>query len=163
MANASGPAAQFRLASAQDAELIHQLLGEMAQAEGGRIAGNAQSLRQYGWGDTPRFRVVLAVAQDQPLGLVLFFPEYSSWRGEMGVYVQDLYLRPTARGQGLGRALLAQAMQAAQDWQPQFMTLMVAHKNQTGRAFYDALGFAPRDAASPLILAGEGLRALITP
>lgn len=155
--------ATLRRAQADDAALIDQLLVEMAAAEGGQIKGSAQTILRHGFGPSPRFRVVLALS-DMPLGLILYFPEYSSWRGQMGVYVQDLYLRPAARGLGLGRALLAAAFRDAAadaDWAPEFITLMVAHKNIPAHGFYNALGFAPRDAADPFILAGEGLAALI--
>jgi len=96
------------------------------------------------------------------LGLVLFFPEYSSWRGQMGVYVQDPYLRSAARGRGIGRALLAQAFKRAADWEPQFLTLIVAKKNINARGFYENLGFSERDSADPLLPAGKGLAALIS-
>ncbi len=153
----------LRRAGADDAALIHHLLNEMAAAEGGRIKGTPELIARHGFGPNPRFRVVLALAE-APLGLVLYFPEYSSWRGQMGVFVQDLYLGPAARGLGLGRALLAAAFRDAAsdaDWVPEFLTLMVAHKNTAALGFYGALGFAPRDNADPLILAGEGLAALI--
>jgi ribosomal protein S18 acetylase RimI-like enzyme len=91
--------------------------------------------------------------------MVLYFPEYSTWRGEMGLFVQDVYVAPEGRGTGLGRQLLAGAMADA-DWAPQFLTLMVAHVNTSARAFYDTLGFDLRDEADQLILEGEGLRAL---
>lgn len=148
----------LRRATAQDADLIHQLLQEMATAEGGQIKGSPQTITLHGFGPTPRFRVLLAEGAD-PLGLILFFPEYSSWRGQMGVYVQDLYLRPAARGQGLGRALLGAALRDA-DWNPAFVTLMVAHTNHAARAFYAALGFVQRDPADPFILAEGSLAAL---
>ncbi len=149
----------LRRAVAGDAGLIHQLLSEMAAGEGGQIKGSPETILRHGFGPQPRFAVILAEAET-PLGLILTFPEYSSWRGQMGVYVQDLYLRPAARGMGLGRALLAAAVRDG-DWGAEFLTLMVAQGNPDARAFYRSLGFAPRDAADPLILAGEGLAALI--
>ncbi len=153
--------AHIRRAVAGDAALIHQLLAEMAAAEGGEIKGTAQTIAQHGFGPKPRFRVLLAESSF-PLGLILYFPEYSSWRGQMGVYVQDIFVRPAARGLGLGRILLAKACQDA-DWNPQFLTLMVGRKNASARAFYGALGFGARGKSDPLILDGTGLAALIAP
>lgn len=154
---------RYPLAVAADAPLIHTLLTEMATAEGGHIGGGVEALRLHGFGPAPRFRVVLVTKDDTALGLCLFLPEYSSWRGTLGVFVQDIYLRPAARGKGLGRGLLAAAMAAAQDWQPDFLALMVKRSNLAAIGFYQSLGFVLRDSADPLVLEGEGLRALQHP
>ena len=148
-----------RRADASDAPLIHALLVENATNDGGAIAGSPDTLLRYGFGPQPLFRAVLAF-DDQPLGLSLFFPEYSSWRGAIGLFIQDLYLRPAARGHGIGRGLLAASMTESADWQPQFVTLMVQRKNASARGFYAALGFDARDPSDQLILEGEGLAAL---
>lgn len=149
----------YRRAEAADAALLHSLLQDMAAGEGGETLGTPESLLRYGFGPEPRFRAILA-HEGQALGMAIFFPEYSSWRGEMGLYIQDLYLRPAARGKGLGRGLLAAAWAAAADWEPRFMTLMVQHKNAGAKGFYANLGFTLRDRSDQLILAGEGLAAL---
>ncbi len=153
----------YRLAGPADVALIHALLAEMAAAEAAVIEGSVENLLQHGFGAQPRFRVILAEQDDETLGFCLFLPEYSSWRGAMGVFVQDIYLRPAARGQGLGRGLLAAALAAAQDWQPAFMALMVKRSNQSAIGFYENLGFALRDASDPYLLEGKGLRALLQP
>lgn len=150
----------YRPAIAADAPLIHALLSEMAEAEGGSIGGGVAALLRHGFGPEPRFRVLLAQEQAVTLGFCLFLPEYSSWRGAMGVFVQDLYVRSGARGKGLGRGLLAATLAAAQDWQPAFMALMVKRSNLPAIGFYETLGFGLRDNAAPYILEGEGLRAL---
>jgi GNAT superfamily N-acetyltransferase len=152
----------IRRAGVGDLALIHQLLTEMAADEGAQIESTQDSLRQHGFGERPQFRTLLAEG-DAALGLILFFPEYSTWRGKMGVFVQDLYLRKAARGSGLGRALLAAAFRDAADWDPHFLTLMVEHKNTSARGFYTRMGFTQRGKADPLILTGEGLAALNTP
>jgi GNAT superfamily N-acetyltransferase len=151
----------FRKALAADVATIHALLCENAENDGGSIAGTEESLLQYGFRDDPRFRVVLAERDDTALGLALFFPEYSSWRGTMGVFVQDLYLKPAARGLGLGRGLLAASVNAAADWEPTFVTLMVQHNNADARSFYTAQGFTLREKADVLICEGEALTRLI--
>lgn len=149
----------YRRALADDVALIHALLVENATNDGGRIAGSPETLLRHGFGPAPLFRAVLAFG-DHPLGLSLFFPEYSSWRGTTGVFIQDLYLRPAARGKGIGRGLLAASLAESADWQPRFLTLMVQRKNANARGFYAALGFGPRDPSDQLILEGEGLAAL---
>lgn len=153
----------YRLAEFADAGLIHAMLSEMAEAEGSRIGGGVAALQQHGFGAAPRFRVVLVEERGIALGFCLFLPEYSSWRGSMGVFVQDIYLSHAARGKGLGRGLLAAALAHAQDWQPQFMALMVKRSNVLAIGFYETLGFALRDASDPYILEGEGLTALMQP
>ena len=153
----------YRRAVAADAALIHAMLSEMAEAEGGVIGGGVEALLLHGFGPEPRFRVVLIEERGIALGFCLFLPEYSSWRGAMGLFVQDIYLNHAARGKGLGRGLLAAALAEAQDWQPAFMALMVKRSNVLAIGFYQTLGFALRDASDPYILEGEGLRALMQP
>jgi len=153
----------YRLAVAADAGLIHAMLSEMAEAEGSVIGGGVASLLQHGFGAEPRFRVVLVEERGIALGFCLFLPEYSSWRGAMGLFVQDIYLNHAARGKGLGRGLLAAALAHGQDWQPSFMALMVKRSNVLAIGFYQTLGFALRDASDPYILEGEGLTALMQP
>lgn len=153
----------YRLAVAGDAGLVHAMLSQMAVAEGGAIGGGVEALVQHGFGANPRFRVVLVEERGIALGFCLFLPEYSSWRGAVGLFVQDIYLNHAARGKGLGRGLLAAALAEAQDWQPAFMALMVKRSNVLAIGFYQTLGFALRDASDPYILEGEGLTALMQP
>jgi ribosomal protein S18 acetylase RimI-like enzyme len=149
---------RIRQAGPEDSALLHRLLTAMAAEQGESIASTPESLRLHGFGATPRFHSLIAET-DQPLGLVLYFPEYSTWRGQLGLFVQDLYVSPVARGLGLGRNLLAAALAQA-DWQPQFLSLMVAHNNVFARNFYQSLGLCLRDKADQLILSGEPLVAL---
>ena len=148
----------IRKAVAEDASLIWQMLQAMAAEQGESVSSTPESLRAHGFGAVPRFQALIAQGA-APLGLVLYFPEYSTWRGALGLFVQDIYISPAARGLGLGRKLLAAAMAEA-DWQPQFLSLMVARSNTAARGFYAALGMGLRDEADQLILAGEGLSAL---
>jgi ribosomal protein S18 acetylase RimI-like enzyme len=151
----------LRAATAQDVPVILRFLQAMAAEAGETVGSTEASLLAHGFGPTPRFRGLIAEGSAGPLGMVLYFPEYSTWRGEMGLFVQDVYVAPEGRGLGLGRQLLAGAMAHA-DWAPQFVTLMVAHSNASARGFYETLGFGLRDDADQLILEGEGLRALMS-
>ncbi|MDB5665963.1 GNAT family N-acetyltransferase [Cypionkella sp.] len=153
----------YRRAVASDVALIHAMLSEMAEAEDGVIGGGTDGLLQHGFGPEPKFRVVLAEEHGVALGFCLFLPEYSSWRGAMGLFVQDIYLRHAARGKGMGRGLLAAALTESQDWQPSFVALMVKRSNAMAVGFYETLGFVLRDASDPFILEGAGFSALMQP
>jgi ribosomal protein S18 acetylase RimI-like enzyme len=150
----------FRVAVAEDAPAIHAMLFEMAAEAGRAVAGTEAALRAHGFGPEPRFRVVLAEADAQALGFVLVFPEYSSWRGQVGLYIQDLYVRPGARGRGLARDLLAAALAAAADWAPAYLTLMVDHCNDAAQAWYARRGFVLRERGDLLVLDGPALARL---
>lgn len=152
----------IRKAAAADVPTVLRFLVAMAAETGETIGSTEASLLAHGFGPSPRFHALLAERAGDPLGLILYFPEYSTWRGEIGLFVQDVYVSPAGRGLGLGRKLLAAAMAHA-DWQPQFLTLMVARKNTAARAFYAALGLSLRDEADQMILEGEGLAALMHP
>lgn len=151
----------YRRAAADDVAVIHALLCENARNDNGVIAGSTDTLLRHGFGSDPKFRVVLAEQADEALGLALFFPEYSSWRGTVGAFVQDLYVRPKARGRGLGRALLAAVQRESADWDSTFLTLMVQHKNKKGQEFYAAQGFTLRANADCLICEGAALNTLM--
>jgi len=154
------PMTDYRIATAADIPVIHALLVENAVHDGGTLAGTEDSLRRHGFGPLPRFRVILATNGSAVLGLTMIFPEYSSWRGQVGLFVQDLYLCPAARGQGTGRGLLAAAVRLCPDWDPAFVTLMVQHTNLAARAFYARQGFVLRQQADILICEGAALAAL---
>ena len=100
---------------------------------------------------------MLAEEAGRAVGLALVLPEYSSWRGRVGLLVQDLYVIPAMRGRGVGRALLAEALRACADWEPAFLTLLVQHKNKAAQAFYATQGFVMREQADMLICEGEAL------
>lgn len=146
----------IRRAVAADIPQILRFLTAMAAEAGAEIGSTEASLAAHGFGPTPRFHGLIA----DDAGMILFFPEYSTWRGEMGLFVQDVYVAPARRGHGLAQELMAAAMTQA-DWQPRFLTLMVAHQNTKARKFYERMGLTPRDAADQLILEGQGLAALM--
>ncbi|MDP5084742.1 MAG: GNAT family N-acetyltransferase [Yoonia sp.] len=147
----------YRRAVAADVAAIHALLQQMAAEAGRSIAGSDTALRKYGFGPEPRFRAVLAEREGQSIGLALVFPEYSSWRGALGLYVQDLYVQPAARGQGVASALIGAALACCEDWDPSYVTLMVDQDNITAQGWYARQGFALRERGDLLILDGAAL------
>ena len=148
----------YRLAVAQDAASLHALLCGLATHDGTAAPGDVASLVAHGFGAQPLFRAVLAEDQGRMLGMVLFYPCYSTLRGKPGLFVEDLFVLPAVRGTGLGRAMIAAALRAA-DWGPVYVTLGVDPGNDTARAFYARLGFARR-GYDLMLLEGAGLTTL---
>lgn len=98
------------------------------------------------------------VAGEAPLGVALVQPVVSTSMGGMFGHVSDLWVAPAARGQGLGRALLALAWRAAQDrWQAVALRLGVDAANPQALAFYTRLGFSPRPSERVMVLHGPAL------
>ncbi|MGV8954162.1 MAG: hypothetical protein ACOH2M_23895, partial [Cypionkella sp.] len=78
---------RYRLATAADVTRIHQLLSEMTADEGAALGSTPERLLHHGFGATPRFRAVLAETEaGDAVGLCLFIPEFSSWRGALGIF-----------------------------------------------------------------------------
>jgi ribosomal protein S18 acetylase RimI-like enzyme len=153
----------YRSAEADDAPALRGLLQALADHDGSGAVGSVDSLRTHGFGNRPLFHAILAERDGHALGMVLFYPDFSTHRGQPGTYVQDIYVIPSARGLGLGKGLLARAQaQARQAWGAAYMTLGVDPGNARAQAVYARLGFRPRGYEF-LILDGAALAALEQP
>lgn len=154
------PATLIRRATRADVDTLQTLLEEQATHHGERLEAGAEALERHGFGQMPLFRALLAERAGQALGFALYYPDFSTLRGRPGVMLQDIFVRPEGRGTGLGRALLAEVMADAADWEAAFLTLMLDRANDKARAFYARHGFVPRADYDLLILEGPGLAAL---
>lgn len=153
----------LRRADLADAPLIQSLLQEQAVHHDEVLEAGVEALERFGFGPKALFRVILAERGGEAMGFALYYPDFSTLRGRPGVMLQDIYVRPVARQLGLGRALLAEVMLDAADWDASFVTLMIDRANDGARAFYAKAGFSPRGDYDMLILEGEGLAALVAP
>ena len=76
-------------------------------------------------------------------GMVIYYPEFSTHRGQPGLYIQDLYVTPEARGSGVARTLVAATLQH-QTWGAQYICLGVHPSNIAATKFYTKCGFTFR-------------------
>lgn len=148
----------YRTAEAGDVSALHALLQALSDHEGGDDVASAAVLLAHGFGSRPLYQAILAEEGGIAVGMVIFYPDFSTHRGQPGLYVQDVYVRPHLRGQGIGSALMAAAMRL-QDWGARYLTLCVGPENRLAKAYYAARGFRPRGYEF-LILDGEALDAL---
>ena len=151
----------IRLAEARDADMIHAALVAMAHAmnKGAKIISTADDIRRHGFGDDPAFEVLLAEIDGGFAGLCLTFPSFSTWRGERGVYVQDLYVDEAFRGRRIGEALLKAAARRAQERGAGYLRLSVDTSNRRAEAFYERLGITHSRDEQIHMIKGEAFHA----
>ncbi len=151
----------IRNAVAEDAERLDTALRHLSDHIGDTHATTPDRLREAGFGANPTFRGLLAETGDTVVGAALYSPVFSTVQAGAGVYVSDLWVAPSTRGQGLGRRLLnAIADDAATVWSVRFLKLVVYDDNAEARAFYDRLGFSASQGETILTLGEAGLTAL---
>ncbi len=151
---------EIRAATPDDVPVMHRLLGELADFVGDseQYTGNVNSFRRHGFGPDRIFHTLLAEESGNAVGLVNYFPEYSTWLGTPGVYILDLVVSRGARGGGLGRALLRETMtQAAAAWDARYVRLGVHGHNESAMRFYRGLGFRESAGESVLIADASAL------
>lgn len=150
----------IRLAAEADVATIHGLLAELAAFEGGSLRSTPDDLRRDGFGPRPLFEVLLAEEAGIALGMLVFFPIYSSWEGRPGLMIHDLFVREAARGKGAGKALVAALARLAVERGCVRLDVNVLDWNHKARAFYASLGLAHNEGWLGYRLQGEGLRQL---
>ena len=139
----------IRPATPDDASTLVQLILELAAYEKllDEARPNADALRRQLAPDAqPRCDALVAEAADgTPVGFALFFPNYSTFLTNFGLYLEDLYVRPDYRGQGIGFALLQRVAQIADERGCQRLDWAVLDWNTPAIAFYEQLGAEPLD------------------
>ena len=151
----------LRFATVEDNELLLQLIRELAAYEKApeAVVATEDDLRRHGFGPEPRFEALLAFFDDEPAGFALFYPDFSTWRGRPGLFLEDLYVREWARGRGVGRRLMTRlaALAVERDWPT--LRFNVLDWNPA-RGFYRRLGIERRNEWLPHSATGEALRRL---
>jgi GNAT superfamily N-acetyltransferase len=89
--------------------------------------------------------VVFACRDDVPVGFALFFHSFSTFRGKPGIYLEDLFVRPEARGHGVGKRLLAWLAAAALELGCARLEWAVLDWNEPALGFYRSLGAVAQD------------------
>jgi GNAT superfamily N-acetyltransferase len=135
----------IRAATPADIPLILDLIRALAayEREPGAVKTTEADLLRDGFGEQPRFECVIAesITQEaEPAGFALFFYNYSTWRGRPGIHLEDLFVLPRFRGQGIGKALLARVAARAAEQGCVRLQWDVLDWNQSAIDFYQGLG-----------------------
>jgi len=151
----------IRPANAHDVSLLTTLIRELAgfenELDSVRIT-DADLLRD-GFGTEPKFQVLFAEWNGQPAGYALFFDFYSTWRGRQ-LFLEDLFVRPQFRGQGIGKGLLRSVARIAQQKSCSGMRWEVLGWNESAIELYRSLGAEFLDDWRLFLLKDEALEHL---
>lgn len=152
----------IRPATPTDVPTILHFIHELAlyERDPDAVLATAADLLRDGWGATPRFRCVIADHDGTPAGFALFFTSYSTWRGHHGIRLEDLYVTPAHRGQGIGKALLAHLAKIAVAEGCPRLEWDVLDWNAPAIAFYHSLGAQTQTEWRIMRVADETLAAL---
>lgn len=133
----------IRFAEAADVDTILALIQELAdfEREPDAVKTTREDLLRDGFGEQVRFECFLAEREGETLGFLLFFPTYSTWTGRLGIHLEDLYVRPDFRGQGVGKALLARSAALLRERGGVRLELNVLDWNTSAAEVYAHLGF----------------------
>ena len=131
-------------------DLLQQLAGDLGKEK--EFRGSLASITSYGFASPAAFEAIIAWRGNTPLGFILFFSEFSTWRGSPGIYVQDLFVSTEARGLGLGGKLTAAAFEQGRQHGASYMRLSVHNDNEQAFGFYQALGFKPASNETVLVM-----------
>ena len=137
----------LRQATAADVPTLLGLIRGIAEYE--RLLHEVEAtealLHEHGFGERPVFEALLAERAGAPLGFALYFFTFSTFKARPTLYLEDLFVRPEERGQGVGRRLLARLAQIAVERDCRRMEWSVLDWNTPARDFYFNLGATAMD------------------
>lgn len=152
----------IRPAVSGDFRLIIELIYELAEYDrlGHAVRFENAAMREYLFGPRPMAEVLIAEVDDEPEGFALFYYNFSTFEGRPGLYLEDLFVRPQARGQGLGKALLVKLAELAVERRCSRLQWSVLDWNASAIAFYEKLGARPVDGWTVMRMDGPALAAI---
>ena len=129
-------------ATPADVPALFQLVNALADYENlaHEVTGTAEELAQHLFGDRPYAEALLARVKDKPVGFVLFFHNFSTFLMKPGIHLEDLFVLPEYRGQGIGKLLLQAVGKISVERGCGRLEWMVLDWNQPAIAFYERMG-----------------------
>lgn len=154
----------IRTATSDDVPAILTMIRELADYERAphEVTATEAQLRTALFGENPAVYALIAENDDtgEAVGFAMWFLNFSTWLGRHGVYLEDLYVKPHARGEGHGRALLTRLAQIAVERGCGRVEWAVLDWNEPSIGFYKSLGAVPMDEWTIFRLTGDSLARL---
>lgn len=151
----------IREARPEDAGLLHEALLALARHTGDedKVESTPDDLLHYGFGTHPAFQALIAEVDGRFAGMCLSFASFSTWRGQPGIYVQDLYVADAFRGRRIGERLLKAAASRGYARGARHLRLSVERANISAQAFYERVGIHHSREEQIHMMRGEQFKA----
>jgi GNAT superfamily N-acetyltransferase len=145
-----------------DAPLILSFIRQLAEYEkmSDEVVATEELLEEVLFGNSPSAEVVLAFYGDEPAGFAIYFFNFSTFVGRLGLYLEDLFVKPELRGKGIGKALLIHLAKIAVERKCGRFEWSVLDWNEPAIKFYKSLGARPMNEWTVFRIDGEKLKNL---
>lgn len=149
----------IRPAAPADAGIILRFVRELAdyEREPDAVEATEAMLAEALFGDRPDAEALIAEVDAVPIGFALFFHNFSTWKGKRGIYLEDLYVTPAARGSGAGKALLRRIARLAVERGCARFEWSVLDWNTPAIDFYRAMGAVAMEEWTVQRVSGDAL------
>ena len=149
----------IRPATKGDGAVVRALVRELAEFEKllDHVTATAADFEDLLCAPSPRVFCDLAEWEGVPVGLAFWFYNASTFRGRLGIYLEDIYVQPGARGHGIGKALMVNLARRAVDQGLPRIDWVVLGWNTRGQEFFQTLGAVPLTAWNCFRLTGGPL------
>ena len=146
----------------EDVPLILSLITALADYErlAHEVVATEAMVRESLFGPSPHAHASIARVSGEAAGFAIWFPTYSTFLSKPGIYLEDLFVLPVWRGQGIGRALLSHLARIAVDRGCGRIEWSVLDWNETAIRFYRSLGARPMDEWTVFRLTGDAIQRL---
>ena len=151
----------IREACRQDAPTLLRFIRELAIYERAEheVAATVETIEESIFGNGSVTRALVCELDGEPIGMAIWFSSYSTWQARNGLYLEDLYVTPKARGLGAGKALLKRLAQIAVETGCGRFEWSVLDWNTPAIRVYDAIGAEPQAEWIRYRLSGDRLEA----
>ncbi|WP_179050587.1 GNAT family N-acetyltransferase [Nostoc sp. TCL26-01] len=131
-----------RFAEPSDSQTLFDLIKGLAEYEklSHAVTGNVLALQEHLFGSPRYVEAILAEYTGQAVGFALFFYNYSTFLTKPGIYLEDLFVLPAYRRNGIGKALLSKIAQIALERNCGRLEWSVLDWNESAQAFYRQMG-----------------------
>jgi len=131
---------EMRAATPGDVPLLLAFIRKMAEFEKLAVSASEESLHAALFGEAPAARALFACVDGKPVGYMTYFFSFSSMNGRRALWLDDLFIEPAFRGQGIGKVLMAYMADVAVRNQCARFEWIVLDWNTDAVEFYKRLG-----------------------